>query len=102
MLCVLVHRQLGVILHTARVHDRARALELVEAELERLRRLGPQRVRALVGAPHDAEREGLTISTTVGDEGDRLMVLVEAWRGRRTLATGGFAMHPDGTTVTPH
>ena len=34
-------------------------------------------------------------------EGERLMVLVEAWRGRRILATGGFAMTPDGQTHTP-
>jgi hypothetical protein len=84
------------------VDDRALALQLVEAELARVRRLGPARVRELAGAPHEAEQHGLTVSTTVGDEGDRLMVLVEAWRGRRTLATGGFAMHRDGTTVTPN
>ena len=34
-------------------------------------------------------------------EDERLMVLVEAWRGRRTLATGGFAMTPDGHAHTP-
>ena len=28
--------------------------------------------------------------------------LVDARRGRRMLATGGFAMHADGTTHTPH
>jgi hypothetical protein len=28
-------------------------------------------------------------------------VLVDARRGRRMLATGGFAMAPDGTTHTP-
>jgi hypothetical protein len=81
---------------------RRRALELVEAELDRLRALGPQAVRAMAdGAPRDDERDGVTLSTRVEAEGERLLVLVEAWRGRRTLATGGFAMEPDGTTHTP-
>jgi hypothetical protein len=80
---------------------RRRALELVDDELDRLRRLGPPGVRALAGASSDAERGELTVSTHVEQEDDRLMVLVEAWRGRRTLATGGFAMDPDGTARTP-
>jgi len=82
---------------------RARALAEVGAELERLRTLGPVGVRALVAdSPHDAPAsDGLTLSTHVDAEDERLMVLVEAWRGRRTLATGGFAMTPDGETHVP-
>ena len=82
---------------------RRRALALVEAELDRLRALGRVGVGALTeGSPHDAPREdGLTLTTHVDPEDERLMVLVEAWRGRRTLATGGFAMGPDGQTHTP-
>jgi hypothetical protein len=81
---------------------RRRALELVEGELDRLRHLGPAGVRDVAGGAVDTERGELTLSTHVADEEGRLMVLVEAWRGRRTLATGGFAMAPDGTTSTPH
>ena len=81
---------------------RTRALELVDAELDRLRALGPAAVRELSGPPRDARQGELTVSTRVESEDDRLMVLVEAWRGRRTLATGGFAMRPDGSTHTPH
>jgi hypothetical protein len=81
---------------------RTRALELVDAELDRLRALGPAGVRELTGPPRDTERDELTVSTRVQQEDDRLLVLVEAWRGRRTLATGGFAMGPDGSTHTPH
>ena len=80
---------------------RERALATVEAELERLRGLGPEAVRALAGQ-HDDPRDELVVSTRVQEEDDRLLVLVEAWRGRRTLATGGFAMEPDGSTHTPH
>ena len=82
---------------------RTRALARVEAELDRLRGLGPAAVGELVrGSPHDAAHaDGVTVSTRVEAEGARLMVLVEAWRGRRTLATGGFAMTPDGRTHTP-
>lgn len=81
---------------------RGRALGLVDGELDRLRSAGFADVRALAGAPVDADRAGIVVTTRVQDEGERLLVLVEAWRGRRTLATGGFAMHPDGTTTTPH
>jgi hypothetical protein len=81
---------------------RRRALAHVEDELARLRRLGPAGVRALAGAARDAEHGDVVVSTHVEEEDDRLMVLVEAWRGRRTLATGGFAMAPDGSTRTPH
>jgi hypothetical protein len=81
---------------------RQRALALVDAELERLRRLGPDGVRALAGPPRDEQRGELVLSTRVQEEDDRLLVLVEAWRGRRTLATGGFAMGPDGSAHTPH
>jgi hypothetical protein len=80
---------------------RTRAIALVDAELDRLRELGPDHVRTLAGPPRDAERGELTVSTRVQDEDGRLLVLVEAWRGRRTLATGGFAMAPDGSTHTP-
>jgi len=80
---------------------REHALALVDAELDRLRSLGPEAVRALAGT-RDDERDELVVSTRVQAEDDRLLVLVEAWRGRRTLATGGFAMGPDGTTHTPH
>jgi len=82
---------------------RSRALALVEAELARLRALGRAGVGKLAdGSPHDAPSEdGLTLTTHVDPEDERLMVLVEAWRGRRTLATGGFAMGPDGQTHTP-
>lgn len=81
---------------------RPRALELVDAELDALRDAGPEAVRALgARGPVDAERGDLSLTTRVVDEGDRLLVLVEAWRGRRVLATGGYAMAPDGTTSTP-
>ena len=82
---------------------RRRALARVGDELDRLRVLGPRAVRDLAsGSPHDARHEdGLTVTTHVDAEGERLMVLVEAWRGRRTLATGGFAMTPDGQTHSP-
>jgi hypothetical protein len=81
---------------------RDRAIALVHDELERLRAAGPDAVRALLAAsPHDEEREDVILTTRVTAEDERLMVLVEAWRGRRTLATGGFAMAPDGTTHTP-
>jgi len=94
------------ILQTARMPDdelRRLALACVEAELDRLRAAGPTTVAALAArAPQDAPAEaGLTVTTRVEAEDDRLLVLVEAWRGRRTLATGGFAMSPDGRTTTP-
>ncbi|HEY3021018.1 MAG TPA: hypothetical protein VGJ32_12545 [Solirubrobacteraceae bacterium] len=80
------------------------ALARVEAELDRLRAAGPAALAALAArAPQDAPAEqGLTVTTRVDAEDERLLVLVEAWRGRRTLATGGFAMTPDGRTSTPH
>ncbi|TML98761.1 MAG: hypothetical protein E6G10_21925 [Actinobacteria bacterium] len=80
------------------------ALARVESELDRLRAAGPAAVADLAALPpQDAQaEEGLTVTTHVNAEGERLMVLVEAWRGRRTLATGGFAMSPDGRTTTPH
>jgi hypothetical protein len=82
---------------------RARALTHVTDELDRLRGLGFARLGELTaGSPHDAAHEdGVTVTTRVDREGERLMVLVEAWRGRRTLATGGFAMTPDGQPHTP-
>jgi len=82
---------------------RARALEHVDDELDRLRGLGFGRLGELVaGSPHDAARDdGVTVTTRVDAEDERLMVLVEAWRGRRTLATGGFAMTPDGQAHSP-
>jgi uncharacterized iron-regulated membrane protein len=81
--------------------ERDRAIALVDEELDRLREAGPDAVRALAGLPRDDERGSVTLTTRVQAEDERLMVLVEAWRGRRTLATGGFAMAPDGTTHTP-
>ena len=82
---------------------RPRALALVEAELAALRAAGWDAVRALAPrGPVDDVRGELELTTRVVDEGDRLLVLVEAVRGRRVLATGGFAMAPDGTTSTPH
>jgi len=81
---------------------RPRALELVGAELDALREAGWDAVRALgADGPVDDVRGELALTTRVVDEGDRLLVLVEAWRGRRVLATGGFAMAPDGSTSTP-
>ena len=81
---------------------RDHAIALVHEELDRLRSAGPDAVRALVdGSPRDEERGDLTLTVRVHAEGERLMVLAEAWRGRRTLATGGFAMAPDGSTHTP-
>jgi hypothetical protein len=87
------------------MHDdrRVAAIALVAAELERLRALGPDAVRDLVrGSPHERDEDGLVLATHVQAEEERLMVLVDARRGRRMLATGGFAMAPDGTTHTPH
>lgn len=82
---------------------RRRALDSVDAELERLRGLGAPGVAELAGtSPHDARAGAdVMLTTRVEREGERLMVLVEAWRGRRILATGGFAMTPDGQTHTP-
>ena len=81
---------------------RARALVLLDHELERLRAMGVDGVRPLAdGSPHDRQTGEVTVSTRVEAENERLMVLVEIWRGRRTLATGGFAMQPDGSTHTP-
>jgi hypothetical protein len=102
---VLVHRPVPGFLHTGRVKQdlRARAITLLDAELERLRAIGVAGVRPLAGgSPHDRESHGVTVSTRVEAENGRLLVLVEVWRGRRTLATGGFAMEPDGSTHTPH
>jgi hypothetical protein len=82
--------------------ERDHAIALVHEELDRLRAAGPNAVRALVArSPSDEVRGDVTLTTRVVAEDQRLMVLVEAWRGRRTLATGGFAMAPDGTTHTP-
>jgi hypothetical protein len=81
---------------------RDHAIDLVHSELDRLRAAGPAAVRALAASsPVDDERGDVTLTTRVHAEGERLMVLVEAWRGRRTLATGGFAMAPDGSAHTP-
>jgi hypothetical protein len=78
------------------------AIGLVEAQLDRLRELGPEAVRALAPqSPVEREEQGIVVATRVQPEGERLLVLVDARRGRRMLATGGFAMAPDGTTHTP-
>jgi hypothetical protein len=82
---------------------RSTAIALVESELDRLRGLGPDAVRELVPeSPVERETEGIVLATRVQAEDDRLMVLVDARSGRRMLATGGFAMHADGSTHTPH
>ena len=82
--------------------ERDRAIALVHEELDRLRAAGPDAVRALVArSPSDEPHGDVTLTTRVAAEDERLLVLVEAWRGRRTLATGGYAMAPDGTTTTP-
>ena len=76
---------------------------LLEDELERIRAVGPAGVRAMAEhSPLDAARDELTVTARVQPEGERLMVLVEVWSGRRVFATGGFAMEPDGSTHTPH
>ena len=79
------------------------ALGLVESELDRLRGLGPAALRSLLAhSPVEHEAEGIVVATRVQAEGERLLVLVDARRGRRMLATGGFSMAADGTTHTPH
>jgi hypothetical protein len=81
---------------------RERAVSLIEAELERLRAAGPARVRELANdSPLEIERDGVLVTTRIDPEGQRLLVLVETSRGSRMLATGGFAMEPDGSTHTP-
>jgi hypothetical protein len=83
--------------------QRSVALALVDAELDRLRGLGFGPVSGLVaGSPHERDADGIVVATRVQAEDDRLLVLVDARQGRRMLATGGFAMHADGTTHTPH
>jgi hypothetical protein len=83
--------------------ERRRAIALVESEVARLRSEQPAALRSLaLDSPIESERDGIVVTTHVTPEGERVMVLVEAWRGRRTLATGGFAMHPDGSAHTPH
>ena len=77
-------------------------MELLDDELDRIRVLGPAGVRDMAAhSPLDAARDELTVTARVDDEGERLLVLVEVWSGRRVFATGGFAMFPDGTTYTP-
>jgi hypothetical protein len=79
------------------------AIALVESELERLRELGPEQVRSLLPAsPVEREADGIVLATRIQAEDERLLVLVDARRGRRMLATGGFAMAADGSTHTPH
>jgi hypothetical protein len=81
---------------------RRRAIELLDDELGRIRAIGPAAVREMAAhSPLDAARDELTVTARVDDEGERLLVLVEVWSGRRVFATGGFAMVPDGTTYTP-
>jgi hypothetical protein len=82
---------------------REAAMALVDAELARLRAAGPDAVRALAAdSPIELEQRGIVLATRVHAEDDRLMVLVDARAGRRMLATGGFAMGPDGVARTPH
>jgi hypothetical protein len=87
----------------ARNEERGLAIDLVQDEVMRLAELGARGVRALAGeGPVEVDHDGIVVCTSVNLEGERLLVLVEAWRGRRTLATAGFAMAADGTTHTPH
>jgi hypothetical protein len=82
---------------------RRRAIELLDDELERIEAIGFDGVREMAAhSPLDAARDELTVTAKVDDEGDRMLVLVEVWSGRRVFATGGFAMLPDGSTQTPH
>jgi hypothetical protein len=82
---------------------RRRAIELLGDELDRIRSAGPDAVREMAAhSPLDAARDELTVTAKVDEEGERLLVLVEIWSGRRVFATGGFAMLPDGSTHTPH
>jgi hypothetical protein len=86
-------------------HDDPRplAIGLVESEVARLRGLAPEEVRALVPvSPVEREEDGIVVATRVQAEDERLLVLVDARRGRRMLATGGFTMLADGSTHTPH
>jgi hypothetical protein len=81
---------------------RRRAIQLLEDELERIRLLGYAEVRELAEhSPLDAARDDLTVTARVEQEGEKLMVLVEVWSGRRVFATGGYAMFADGSTYTP-
>ena len=81
---------------------RRRAIALLDDELDRIRALSFEEVREMAAhSPLDAARDELTVTARVEEEGERLMVLVEVWSGRRVFATGGFAMFPDGTTYTP-
>jgi hypothetical protein len=78
-------------------------MQLLDDELDRIREVGPERVREMAAhSPLDAARDELTVTARVDEEEDRLLVLVEVWSGRRVFATGGFAMLPDGSTHTPH
>jgi hypothetical protein len=87
----------------SREDRRPAAIALVDSELARLPGLGPKAVRHLApSSPVERERDGLVLATRIQDEGERLLVLVDVRQGRRMLATGGFAMHADGTTHTPH
>ena len=82
---------------------RRRAADLLADELDRIRAVGPEGVREMAAhSPLDAARDELTVTARVDDEGERLLVLVEVWSGRRVFATGGFAMLSDGSTHTPH
>ena len=82
---------------------RRRALALLDAELAQLRAAGQERLRELAAnSPFTAERDGIALTSHVDREGESVLVLVEAQRGRRTFGTGGFVMRPDGTTYTPH
>ena len=75
----------------------------MDSELDRLRSAGPDALRELVAqSPLQSEHDGIALTTHVDPEGPLLLVLVEAWRERRMLATGGFTMRPDGTAHTPH
>lgn len=81
---------------------RDRAIALIHAELDALRVRTPSDLRSEAArSPIDVERDGVALTVHLTPEDERLLVLVEAWRGRRMLATGGFAMNADGSTHTP-
>ena len=82
---------------------RRRAIALIDAELDVLRARSIDELRSdAARSPVDVDRDGITLTVRLTPEHERMLVLVEAWQGRRVLATGGFAMNADGTTHTPH
>jgi hypothetical protein len=78
-------------------------MTVLDEELDSIRAVGARGVREMVAhSPLEAERDELRVTARVNEDGERLMVLVEVWSGRRIYATGGFAMHADGSVHSPH